>query len=72
MPHGEKVTGAKRVGHFKIRLGDEIKWYLIEKTHYPKVKWWATSLVGNPPKHCRDSVRIPLTDELWSRLEGWL
>ena len=69
----EGVRDNKRQGYFKLTLGDCTRWYRVEKTHYPSVKWWITEVSGWPSKPVKmPATRQLLTDELWNALEGWL
>ena len=54
------MTGEKRHGYFKLNAGDCTRWYLVEKTHYPSVKWWITEVSGWPNPVKMPATRDPL------------
>lgn len=68
----EEIKEGIREGTYKITEGATVRWFRVEVTFYPTVKWWIEEVTGVMDEKPVKGTRRELDKATKRRLETWL
>lgn len=65
-------TGWPLEGHYKVTDGDNVRWFLVTISFYPKPVWWIEDCGDTVVGETIPGTRRKLDEDTMRRLETWL